>query len=149
MLFESIQRPDSAPARRLASLHSVQASADEHLALDDEGGATIANSKTRFIAPAIAIAALHGATDGARSAESGVGTAAGTGGRAIGSGVSGFVGVGVLGIGVNAISRPAGVAIGAFGAARSVYTSVFGKGKDVSFPAGTPIQVQLAPGPPP
>jgi hypothetical protein len=150
MLFESIQRPDSAPARQLASVYSVQASADEHIALDEEGGATIENSKTRFIAPAIALVALHSATEGAEAADAGVGAAAGTGieaGNVVGRGIGGFGGFGILGIGVSQISRPVAIGIGAVGAARSIYTSVFGKGKEVSFPAGTPIQVQLAPGP--
>jgi hypothetical protein len=150
MLFESIQRPDAAPARQLASLHSVQASADEHLALDEEGGTTIENSNTRFIAFAIALLALNAATEGAEAGEAGIGRAAGTsveGGHVVGRGLGGFVGFGVLGIGVSQISRPIAIGIGAIGAAQSIYASVFGKGKEVAFPADTAIQVQLAPGP--
>jgi hypothetical protein len=47
------------------------------------------------------------------------------------------------------ISRPVGVAFAAAGVARTVYSSVFARGRDVSFPADTPIQVQLPPGPKP
>ena len=39
-----------------------------------------------------------------------------------------------------------GVAFGFVGLARSVYTNVFGKGRELHFQADTPIQVQLAPG---
>ena len=41
------------------------------------------------------------------------------------------------------------VAFGLVGVARSVYTSVVGKGQELHFQADTPIQVQLAAGPGP
>ena len=34
-------------------------------------------------------------------------------------------------------------------AGRKIYTNILGKGREVSFPADTPIQVRLAPGPTP
>jgi len=43
------------------------------------------------------------------------------------------------------VSRPLGVAFGAVGAARTFYTNVFGKGRELHFAADTPIEVQLAP----
>jgi hypothetical protein len=34
-----------------------------------------------------------------------------------------------------------------FGAAKTVYSNILAKGREVQFPADTPIQLQLAPGP--
>ena len=58
-LFESVQVPNQSPAPLLGALHSIDASDDDHVAVDDEGGATLENSKTRFIAPALSLMALH------------------------------------------------------------------------------------------
>jgi hypothetical protein len=147
-LFESVQPPAAAAAAPLlASLHSVHASDDDHVAIDEEGGATLTNSKTRFIAPTLAILALranlnqhdhldpdgdghviHGGTPGAL-------------------GVGGFIGAGVVGVPLSLISRPVGIALSAVGAVRTTYSNVLGKGRDVQFPAHTLIQLQLAPGP--
>jgi len=156
-LFERVQVPDQEPAPLLASLHSVQASDDDHVAVDDEGGAAVTNSKTRFIAPALGILALR-ASVGRRHADgdgdaNDVGLSPGAAG-AVGSGggggqvIGGFLGFGLIGVALSRISHPVGVALALVGVARTTYTNVLGRGKDVSFPADTPIEVQLAPGPP-
>ena len=149
-LFEKVQAPDEQPATLLAALYSVQASGDDHVAVDDEGGTTLTNSKTRFIAPALAILALRASIDqdGHRYADpDGDGTTR-TAGSGIGSrGMGGFLGLGLIGAGIGQITRPVGIALSVVGAARTMYTNVLGKGREVSFPADTPIQVQLAPGP--
>jgi hypothetical protein len=155
-LFEQVQVPEQESAPLLASLHSVQASDDDHVVVDDEGGAAVTNSKTRFIAPALGILALRGSlgrrhADGDGDAnDAGLSPGAagpvgssGGGGQAIG----GFLGFGLIGVALGRISRPLGVAFAVVGVGRTMYTNVLGKGKDVSFPADTPIEVQLAPGP--
>jgi len=63
--------------------------------------------------------------------------------------MGGFMALGLVGAGIGQITRPIGIALSVVGAARTLYTNVLGKGREVSFPADTPIQVQLAPGPPP
>ena len=65
-----------------------------------------------------------------------------------GSGVAGTIenpGVGFIGAGLGQLSRPVAIAFGVYGAARSTYSSVFGKGRDVVFPENTLIRVQLSP----
>jgi hypothetical protein len=62
-------------------------------------------------------------------------------------GVGGFLGWSLAGTALSFASRPVGIVLAAVGTVRTVYGAVFGKGRDVSFPADTPIQVQLAPGP--
>ena len=53
----------------------------------------------------------------------------------------------MIGAAVSQISRPVGIAMGVYGAARTIYTNVLGRGHEVTFPADTPIQVRLAAGP--
>jgi hypothetical protein len=149
-LFESVQVPNQAPAPLVGALHAIDASSDDRVALDDEGGATLQNSNTRFIAPALAILALHASIE--RDGEShldpdGDGTIKTAGSGAGARGVGGFIGMGFFGAAVSQITRPLGIAMGVYGAARTVYANILGKGREVTFPADTPIQVRLAPGP--
>src|SRR5262249_10792490 len=62
-LFESVELPDHTPVALLASLHSADVSADDGIRIDEEGGAVATSSKTRFIAPSLAILALRGTLD--------------------------------------------------------------------------------------
>ena len=152
-LFEQVHALDQESAQLLASLYSVQASADDNVVIDDEGGASVTNPKTRFIAPVLAALALRGAigrgrhvdNDGDANDVAGAPATGGVGSRGLG----GFLGFGAIGAVVSQFSPPVAIAVGAVGVARTVYTNVLGKGPDVSFPADTPIQVRLAPGPTP
>ena len=145
-LFETIQpRCGSGPA--MASLQAVETSGDERLAIDDEGGATLGNSKTRFIAPALALLALRSGLDHERHPiRDGDGHMIESNNSGA-LGVGGFFGMGMLGIGVSRISRPVGVALSVLGVVRTMYANVLGKGREVQFPADTPVQLQLAAGP--
>ena len=55
--------------------------------------------------------------------------------------------MGVIGAAMSQITRPVGIAMGVYGAVRTMYKNVLGKGREVTFAADTPIQVGLAPGP--
>jgi hypothetical protein len=152
-LFASIRPPEADPQNLRASLYSAESSRNDRLAIDDEGGATVSNPGTRFVAPAVAALAVGasflqepvvepgevepGVLPGAMEPNS-LGTAAG-----------GFSGLGLVGVGFSQLSKPMAVGLGAVGLARSLYVNLLGKGRDVAFPAGTRIQVQLAPGPTP
>jgi len=149
-LFQRVQVPDQPPAPLLGALHSIDASNDDHVAVDDEGGATLENSKTRFIMPALSLLALRASVrgDGHHYDDPDGDGSIHTAGSGVGSrGVGGFIGMGLIGAAVSQITRPVGIAMGVYGAARTIYTNVLGKGREVTFPADTPIQVRLAPGP--
>jgi hypothetical protein len=149
-LFETVQVPNQPPAPLLGALHAIDASNDDHVAVDDEGGATLDNSKTRFIAPALSLLSLRASMDGDghRFADPDGDGSIKTAGSGVGSrGVGGFIGMGLIGAAVSQITRPVGIAMGIYGAGRTIYTNVLGKGREVTFPADTPIQVRLAPGP--
>lgn len=151
-LFERVQVPDREPGTLLASLHSIDTSADAHVAIDDEGGARVTSSKARFVAPALAILSLRATmdhdhfhdADGDPNDLPGAARSGRAGPRAVGS----FLGFRVAGLVLGQLSRPVGIGFTVLGVARTLYTNVIGRGHDVSFPADTTIQLQLAPGPP-
>jgi hypothetical protein len=146
-LFESLQAPEQGPETLRASLYSAEVSRDQRLAIDDEGGATVTGSKARFAAPVVAGLALGLTmrsrwdydTDGA-GPELQYGSAQSRG-------AGGFFGLGLLGAGLSQLSRPVAVGLGIAGLARTAFSAVAGKGKNVSFPADTVIEVQLGRGP--
>ena len=147
ILFEAVQTPDRASEPLRASLYSVEAAGAARVAVDEEGGTTVANSNKRFATPALASLALVASmrrrvdydTDGAGpEIQFGSGESHGAGG---------FFGLGLVGAGAAQISRPFALGLAIAGVARTAFGSIAGKGRDVSFPADTPIQVQLAPGP--
>jgi hypothetical protein len=150
VLFESVQSPtlESQPLR--GSLYSVDAAAGSGVTVDEEGGTTIANSKTRFVAPALALLALRGSAhqeheldndDPGQAAH--MVTHSNGGAKAVG-GLFGFSGIGAV---LAQFSRPVAIGLSAVGASRTVYRNVIAKGQEVTFGADTPIQVRLAPGP--
>jgi hypothetical protein len=149
VLFESVQSPTLAAHQLRGSLYSVDAAAGSGVKVDEEGGTTIANSKTRFVAPAIAILALRGARhhdhDGdAGPPVQGTSTPGNPGAKAVG-GLFGFGGIGAI---AAQFSQPVAVGLATVGAARSLYRNVIAKGSEMTFGADTPIQVRLAPGAP-
>jgi hypothetical protein len=153
-LFERVIPPEEDPRSLLASLYSVQTSADQHVALDDEGGASIDNQKTRFVAPALAVVMLGASayqpaerSTAAEPADLGGASAAGYSGTGASGVVGGYLGLGLAGAALSQISRPVGIVLATVGVARTFYTNIFGKGREMAFPADTPIEVQLAPGP--
>jgi hypothetical protein len=150
-LFESIQPPAEEPRQLLASLYSVETGAADRVAVDDEGGSSATNSKTRFIAPVLALLVLRANSGHEQKRPDGDGddgqivSTGGVGSRGLG----GFLGFGAIGAVVSQFSPPVAIAVGAVGVARTVYSNILAKGREVSFPADTPLQVRLAPGPSP
>lgn len=150
VLFESVQSPVALASRPLrGSLYAVDAAAGSGVTVDEEGGTTIANSKTRFVAPALALLALRGSAhqeheldndDPGQAAH--IVTHSNPGAKAVG-GLFGFSGIGAV---VAQFSRPVAIGLAAVGASRTVYRNIVAKGQEVTFSADTPIQVRLAPG---
>jgi hypothetical protein len=148
-LVETIRRSPGEPAPMLASLSSVEVSGDASVTIDDEGGTTVKNPKTRFIAPALAVLALRANMDQHEhldpDGDGHIIHSGSPGARTTG----GFFGLGLLGVAVSHLSRPLGVGLSIVGASRTMYKNVLGKGQEVEFPEGTMMQLRLAPGPAP
>ncbi len=145
-LFETVHVPGRESATMLASLHSVEAGRAERIAVDDEGGTTVTNSPTRFVAPAVGALALVGLAQGRVDYDTdGAGPEMQYGSPVSGS-LAGLVGASVTGVLIASLGHPAAVALGIMGVVRTTYTGVFARGREVVFPADTRIEVQLSPG---
>jgi len=130
--FRQIVPPDGVAQKVVASLESVQAGKDDHVKLDSEGGVEAYTPKTRYLSTglslALATAAMleHNDADDAQPA--------------VGGGPDGFKLVGmVLNFAIKSPSLP--MAMGAYGAGRSVYVNFIAQGQDVVFPRNTLMEI--------
>ncbi|HYM26141.1 MAG TPA: hypothetical protein VEU08_23145 [Vicinamibacterales bacterium] len=147
-LFETVEPRDGAPFALLGSMSSVEVGDGNDVSVDDEGGARASSSKTRFIAPALGLLAMRASLrhhereiDG--DADDNLGPR--PGGGPVTFGIGGFLGWSIAGAAIGQVSRPIAIGLTAVGVGRSVYSAVFGKGRDVNFPADTRIQIELSP----
>ncbi|MGH9737135.1 MAG: hypothetical protein ACRD4X_00900 [Candidatus Acidiferrales bacterium] len=128
-VFHQLTLPDGIEQKVEASLAGVQTGKTQGLKLDAEGGAQATTPKWRYLDTAIALtlaAASHG-DDLLNQGEGGAG---------------GFRLVGFA-VGVAARSQPLGMAMGAFGASRSVYTHFFAAGRNVVLPKYTAMDITI------
>jgi len=147
-VFEGVQSPDRDAEKLRASLYSVESRRADRVAIDEEGGATSSSSPARLIAPTLAGLVLAGSLNGRLETDvdlDDVGPEMEYGGVASSS-VGGFLGWGSLGVALSQVARPLTIGIAVVGLGRTAYANIFSKGREISFPVDTPIQVQLAPG---
>ena len=131
VVFREIVPPDGIEQKIQASLEGAQSSKGQDLKFDSERGAEARTPKTRYLQTAIAIG-LAAASSGDDVINQGEG------------GAGGFRVVGlVLGLAVR--SQPLGMAMGAFGASRSIYVHFIARGRDVVFPKNTAMQIGIGP----
>jgi hypothetical protein len=124
-----------------AHLLSAEADARAGVKIDEEGTAKATESKKRLLGPAIALLAATKSLDndtGKKHQVSGTGNG-NYGGRAAG----GFSGFGLLGMAASRASRTLGSALGFYGLAWSVYSTIISRGQEVEFPTNTPIEIQF------
>jgi hypothetical protein len=114
------------------------------LRIDGEGGTRIAQSKERFVAPALALLSLgRGFNADAQSF-----------GNAFTGAYSGnllsrlLVGNSGLGLGIPAgiagrMIPPVGIGLSLFSAARSLFVNILARGQEIDFPVNTPIEIRV------
>jgi hypothetical protein len=132
-VFHDLVLPSGLDEKVSAVLAGVQSPKADNLKLDSEGGAQATSSKTRYLQTGIALglAAVSAMGDGdADTLNKGAG------------GAGGFKLVGIA-VGLAAHSEPLGIAMGALGASRSVYTHFVARGRDVVFPENTAMQIGI------
>lgn len=129
IVFQEIVPPEGVEQKIQASLEAVQSGKRQDLKLDSEGGAEVQTPKTRYLQTGIALglAAASSADDGINQAEGGAG-----GFRVVGM---------VLGLAVR--SQSLGMAMGALGASRSIYLHFIARGRDVTFPKNTAMEIGI------
>jgi len=128
-VFRDLVLPNGLESKVEAMVQGVQSDATDRLSLDSEGGAETQTPKTRYLRTAISVglaAATH-ENEAFNRAEGGAG---------------GFKVVGIA-IGVAAKSHALAIAMGAFGAGRSIYNNFIGRGKDVVFAKHTAMQIAV------
>jgi hypothetical protein len=126
-VFRDLVLPDGVESKVEAMVQGVQSGTADNLQLDAEGGAETKTSKTRYLRSGIAVglaAATH-EDETFNRAEGGAG---------------GFKLVGIV-IGATAHSQPLAIAMGAFGASRSIYNNFIARGTEVVFPKHTAMEV--------
>ena len=134
--FRQIVPPDGVPQKVVASLEGVEAGKDSNVKLDSEGGAAASTPKTRYLTTGLSVAlaatSFHHDSDGNDGGESHGG----------GGGAAGFKLVGLV-LGYAVKSQAFGMAMGAYGASRSVYSHFIARGQNVVFPKNTAMQIGI------
>ena len=133
-----IEFPDGVVRPVRTNLESVDVDRTAGVKLDAEGGAQAADSKGRYVSTglSVAIAAMLAAPDNLEPGEAAVKdpevrTAGGGSALRLAGAVAGFA----------IRSRGVSIALGGYGAASSVYSQFLAKGRDVTFPKNTPVEI--------
>ena len=138
LAFREIVPPDGITQKVEASLEGVQAGKEGHITLDSEGGAEAAAPKSRYISTALtvtlAMTSFHHDEDAREVGQ--------TQNGGVGGGAAGFRLVGMV-LGLTVKSQPLGMAMGAYGAGRSVWQHFIARGQEVVFPQNTMMEVGI------
>jgi hypothetical protein len=128
------------PQRTDAQLAAVAAN-PKAVKVDSEGTATAKESKTRLLRPAIsALVAVKTLDEDAGKQTASGGGSANVGGRSLG----GFSGFGLFGTAAGRWGPPAvGEALGFYGLAWSVYSTVISRGNDVTFEKNAAVAIRF------
>ena len=140
--FNRIELPSGVEEAMQGTLEGMQVDRAAHLAIDEEGGTRATSPKTRYLSTGFSLLMLaavshpdteHGTTDAAGDADT----------RA-GAGISGSRVAGSL-VSLAARSQPVSLAFGALGATQSLYSNFLARGRDVTLPENTPLEIGFAP----
>lgn len=135
IVYHQLELPGGTQEKVDAILAGVQAESAANMSLDTEGGAAAASPNSRFITTGITIGlgayAFIGDSGGGDLVHSSAG------------GAGGFKLIGIA-IGLATRSQVYGMAMGAFGGARSIYTNFIARGHDVVFPKNTVMEIGIA-----
>lgn len=131
IVFHELVPPDGVAQKVDASLEGLEAGQADHVHLDSEGGARATSPATGLLSVGVSVGL--GATSFVGD------TLADADSRAAG-GATGFKLVGIV-VGVAVRSQPLGMAMGAYGAAQSLYAHFLARGRDVVFPKNTVMEI--------
>jgi hypothetical protein len=133
MVFHELVLPDGLEQKVDATLEGIQAGKGQNLRMDSEGGAEATPPKTRFLATTVAVGL---------GAVSFLGDTFGDTGPRVAGGAGGYKLVGIaLGLAIH--SQEFGMAMGAYGGCRSIYTHFIARGREVVFPKNTSMMIGI------
>ncbi|HKO03289.1 MAG TPA: hypothetical protein VJW51_01000 [Candidatus Acidoferrales bacterium] len=140
-VFHQLAPPEGVAMKVNALPVGVEAAKSDHVELDAEGGAQATSPNTRYLSTgiSIALAAASAGTD-TDAHDVGAGDAAGNASNRIAGGAGGFKLVGIA-LGAFVHSQPLGMAMGAYGAGRSIYVNFVRRGQDLVFPKNTAMDI--------
>ena len=141
VVFRRIELADGVVQPVRASLEGMEVDEAAGLKLDAEGGARAAESKTRYLSTALAVFVAAAA---AQPDQPDPGEAAGTGDPGVdtAAGHSGFKLVGAV-IGYAAHSHAFSAGMAAYGAAQAIYSNFLSRGREVTLPRNTPLEISF------
>jgi hypothetical protein len=131
IVFHDLVLPDGIRQKVDAVIEGVEAARADHVKMDAEGGAQATSPKSRYLTTGLVVALAGGAVLGDHDFQAASGGAS-----------TEFKLVGVV-LGAFVHSQPLGMALGAYGTSRSVYSHFLGRGRDVVFPKDTAMEIGL------
>ena len=131
--FREIRLDNGVEKKVQATLAGVEAQKAENVRLDSEGGARSTSPSSRFLTTGLEVGLGGASFLGDSFGEVGPRAAGGAGGYKL-------IGIG-LGLAVH--SQPFGMAMGAFGATRSIYANFIARGHEVVFPKNTAMSISV------
>ncbi|MGB8060265.1 MAG: hypothetical protein WCF26_00020 [Candidatus Sulfotelmatobacter sp.] len=141
ILFHQVAPPNGLEQKVETNLEAVAVAKDEHLKLDDEGGAQVTTPRTRYLTTGIQV--MLAATQAAPDRDAGQGNlSVGEAGHSAANGASGFRFVGMI-VGLAARSRVVSAGFGSYGAAMSIYYHFLARGRDVVYPKDMAMVIGL------
>jgi len=132
--FREIQLESGVQKKVQATLAGVEAQKAENVRLDSEGGAHSTSPSGRFLTTGLEVGLAGFAFIGDSGGGDLVHSSAG--------GAGGFKLIGIA-IGLATRSQPLGMAMGAFGATRSIYGNFIARGHEVIFPKNTAMSISV------
>jgi hypothetical protein len=138
IVFRALVPPNGLERKVVVGLEGVQAGKDQHVKLDSEGGAEATSPKTRYLSTGVSLALAATAFRQHTDADD----LGGSQQSGVGGGAAGFK---LVGIAISALvkSQPLGMAMGAYGASRSVYSHFIARGNEVVFPKNTAMEIRF------
>lgn len=131
ILFHEVAPPNGIQQKVEASLEAVAVAKGAHLKLDAEGGAQVTTPRTRYLTTGVAVALAAGGSGDRDAGAAGQSVGEATKGAA--QGASGFRLLGMV-VSMTARSPVLSAALGAYGAASSIYYHFLARGRDVVYP---------------
>jgi len=129
--FHELLLPSGSSARVEATIEGIQSGQGDNASLDPEGGAKATSPKSRFVTTGLSVSlAIVGS--GGKNDVGDAGPAAG--------GATAFRLVGIA-VGLAVRSHTLAILMSAYGGIRSIYTNFFGRGRNISFPKDTTMEI--------
>jgi hypothetical protein len=142
LVFQNLIQADGIHEKVEATLEGVEVGKDADVKLDSEGGAEATTPKTRYLATGLSLGLAAASMRSDTDVDHGVAHAGGDPGSRIAGGVNGFKLVG-LALGMAVRSRALGYTMGGYGAGMSVYSHFIARGREVSFPKNTAMEIGI------